>query len=101
MWEPKDLPDRRKVKEFDELIGAYNDAARRKRNAKTVERSVFLLRGATAGASMFASEVGPAGGPVGIIGTVATSRLYQQREWQPGDIRGAALISEARRKIHS
>jgi hypothetical protein len=100
-YESKDLPDRRKVQEFDELVRAYNDAARRKRKSKRVERSVMVLRGTTAGASMFASEVSPAGGPVGIIGTVATSQLYQQREWQPGDIRAAALISEARKKIHS
>jgi hypothetical protein len=100
-YESKDLPDRRKVQEFDELLTDYNDAARRKRKARTVERSVLVLRGATAGASMFASELSPAGGPVGIIGTVATSQLYQQREWQSGDIRAAALISEARKKIHS
>lgn len=100
-YEPKKLPNQRKVQEFDELLRAYNDAASRKRKAKTVERSVLVLQGGMAGASMVSGAASLASGPVGIIGTLATSRLYQPLEWQPGDIRAAALLSEAQEKIRS
>lgn len=97
-YEPLNLPDRRKVKEFDELVTEYNAAVRKKQIASKVETGVLVLGTGCTGASMFLPAAGLAGDVVGTIGTVAT-RYGQPGDWQAGDVRAAALVSEAKKKI--
>ena len=97
-YEPLQLPDRRKVKEFDDLLTAYNASVQGKQRASKVETGLLVLGMGSAGASMVLPGAGMVGDAVGAVGTVAM-RYSQPGDWQPGDVRAAALVSEARKKL--
>jgi len=99
-YEPLKLPDARKVKEFDELLAAYNASLRNKQRASRMETGLLVLGTTTTGASMFLPGAGMVGEALGAVGTVAT-RYAQPGDWQPGDVRAAALVSEARAKLRA
>jgi len=97
-YEPLKLPDRRKVKEFDELLTAYNASVRHKKRDSRVETGLLVLGAGTTGASMLLPGAELLGEAVDAIGTAAI-RYSQPGEWQLGDIRAAALVEEARKKL--
>jgi hypothetical protein len=57
-FDVKQLPERRKVEEFGELLGAYNDAIKKKTKRTWINRAVMLLRGGSSGANFFVPGAG-------------------------------------------
>ena len=99
-YEPLKLPDARKVKEFEGLLSAYNDSVRGKQRASRMETGLLVLGMGTTGASMFLPGAGMVGEAFGAVGAIAT-RYAHPGDWQPGDVRAAALVSEARAKLRA
>jgi len=97
-YDPKALPTETKVAEFEDLLAAYNAAVRAKKKVRWIDNAVLILRPAAAGVTMFASEASMAGPIGGAIGTLAMRR-FAPGEWEPADIRAAALISEASKQL--
>ena len=96
-YEPKQLPQARKVKEFADLLTAYNESIRKRSAAKWTTRVVTVLRpGVSAGGSLLAPVAGVVAGPAfGMIGTVA-AKGAGPGQWVPTDIRAAALHRDCR-----
>jgi len=97
-YEDKKLPTPRKVKEFEELLTAYNAAVRAKKRLVWTDTALVALRTVADGASFVVPGTQAVGPVTSVIGTVAT-RWAGPSEWQPGDIRGAALVEEAQRQV--
>jgi len=98
-YDAKQIPAPAKVEEFDDLLLAYNAAVSKKKKLKWINTGLLVLRPFTAGASLVAPGASHAATAAeGAIGSAAT-RYFSPGEWEPEDIRAAALISEARKAI--
>ena len=94
------LPERRKVKEFGELLAAYNESVKKKAKRTWINRAIMVLRGASSGANILVPGAGAAGTGVAAIGTAA-ARPLMPGEWTPRNRGAAALISEAEKQLKS
>jgi hypothetical protein len=97
-FDAKQLPERRKVREFGELLGAYNDAVKKKAKRTWINRAVMVLRGGSSGANFLVPGAGAAGAGAAAIGAAA-ARPLMPGEWTPPNLGAAALVSEAERQL--
>jgi hypothetical protein len=97
-YDAMQLPESRKVREFGELLGAYNDAVKKKAKLTWINRAVILLRGGSSGANFVVPGAGAVGAGAAAIGTAA-ARPLMPGEWTPPNRGAAALISEAEKRL--